>query len=237
MLAAAFAAGTVAQADDQKPIRHLVFNMGVTIATTQTQHTSGIGGDGPESGSVDYKGSNSDTGTIVADIMAVQPDSGLVVRVSEQGRGDRNSEPTMCVTYGTGTVLCDMGKGGPNEEEMSLLRVLGRDFVNPVLMDAKKHWRTSSEGAGGKETNDYTVDSQSGDIYNISFQRVLDVGGAQAFNASTQGKIVYNEKLSVPTSMTEDTITRKSGMGGDYTTIDQKMTFTLSSDSLASAKP
>lgn len=237
MLAAAFAAGTVAQADDQKPIRHLVFNMGVTIETTQTQHTSGIGGDGPASGSVDSKAAVSDTGTIVADVMSVQPDTGLVVRVSEQGRGDRNNAPTMCVTYGTGSVLCDMTKGGPNEEEMSLLRALGRDFVNPVLMDANKHWRTSAEGAGGKETNDYRVDSQNGDIYNISFQRVLDVGGAQAFNASTQGKIVYNQKLSVPTSMTEDTITRKSGMGGDYTTIDQKMTFTLSSDSLASAKP
>ena len=237
MLAAAFAAGTIAQADDQKPIRHLVFNMGVTIATTLTQHTSGIGGDGPASGSVDSKGSDSETGTIVADIMAVQPDTGLVVRVSEQARGDRNNEPTMCVTYGTGTIVCDMSKGGPNEEEMSLLRVLGRDFVNPVLMDANKHWRTSSEIPGGKETNDYRIDSQTGDLADISYQRVLDMGGAQSFNASTQGKIVYNQKLSVPTSMVEDTITRKNGMGGDYTTVDQKMTFTLASDSLAQAKP
>lgn len=237
MLAAAFAAGTVAQADDQKPIRHLVFNMGVTIATTQTQKTSGIGGDGPASGSVDSKGSVSDTGTIVADVIAVQPDSGLVVRVSEQGRGDRNNEPTMCVTYGTGTVVCDQSKGGPNEEEFSLLRILGRDFVNPVLMDSKKHWRTSSQGAGGQETNDYTVNAQNGDIYDISFQRVLEVSGAQSYNASTQGKIVYNQKLSVPTSMTEDTITRRNGIGGDYTTIDQKMTFSLATDSLASAKP
>lgn len=232
-LAAAFASAALAHADDQKPIRHLVYNFGVTIATTSTVHSSGIGGDGPASGSTDYHGGNSDTGTIVADVMAVQPDSGLVVRISEQGRGTRTNDPTMCVTYGTGSVLCDMTKGGPNEEEMSLLRVLGRDFVNPALLDAKNHWRTSASGAGGTETNDYTLDNTSGDMQNISFQRVLDVGGAQAFNASTQGHIVYNRKMTVPTSMTEDTITRKNTGMGNYDTIDQKMTFTLSSDSLA----
>ena len=237
MLAAAFAAGSAAQADDQKPVRHLVFNFGVSIATTLTEHTSGIGGDGPASGSVDSHGSNSDTGTIVADVMAVQPDTGLVVRVSETGRGARNNAPTMCVTYGTGSVLCDMSAGGPNEEEMSLLRVLGRDFVNAALMDAKNHWRTSAQGAGGAETNDYTMNSTNGDVADISFQRVLEVGGAQAFTASTQGHIVYNKKLSVPVNMTEDTITRKNTGMGNYSTVDQKMTFSLSSDSLATTSP
>jgi hypothetical protein len=233
MLAAALAAGSFARADDQKPMRHLVFDFGVTLQKTSTVHTSGIGDGEPASGSVDYKASNTDTGTIVADVVAVQTDTGLVVRISEQGRGTRNSEPTMCVTYGTGSVICDMTRGGPNEEEMSLLRVLGRDFVNPALLDQKNHWRTSSEGAGGKETNDYTIVNTAGDVANIVFQRVLEVDGAQAFTASTQGHIAYNEKMSVPTHMTEDTITRRNTGEGNYDTITQNMTFTLSSDSLA----
>ncbi|MFN2448794.1 MAG: hypothetical protein ABR508_03235 [Candidatus Baltobacteraceae bacterium] len=233
LVAAAFAAGTIAHADDAKPQRHLVFTFGVTIATTSTEHTSGIDGNGGASGSVDSHGSVSDTGTIIADVLSVQPDTGLVVRISENGRGDRNSAPTMCVTYATGVVLCDMTAGGPNEEEMSLLRVLGKDFVNPVVLDAKNHWRTSAQINGGTETNDYRLDGKQGDLTSISFDRVLDISGVNGFNAATQGHIMYNEKTNVPVNMTEDTITRKSRGAGSYDTIDQKMTFTLSSDSLA----
>lgn len=238
MLVCAFAASTVVRADDQKPIRHLVFNFGVSLDTTRTQHDSGIGG-GPVSGSVDSRASNSDTGQIVVDVMGVQPDTGLVVKISEQGRNQRNSTPTMCVTYAMGNVMCE-NAGDVNEEEYSLLRVLGKDFVNPVLLDSKHHWRTSAQMAtngGAQETNDYTVDSMDGDIYKISFTRVLDANGAQAFNASTQGRITYNVKQSVPTNLTEDTITRKSLGNGDYDTVEQKMSFSLTSDSLAQTKP
>lgn len=222
-----FAAASIARADDPKPIRHLVYDFTVTISSELTLHSFGTG-------ATETRGGNSDSGSIVADVLAVQPDSGLVVRISENGRGSRSSAPTMCVTYGTtGSVICDTTHGMPNEEEYSLLRVLGKDFVNDAMIDSKHHWRTSTDASGGNETNDYTIDNHNGDTDAISFQRVLDVQGVNGYNASTMGHITYNVKTSVPTGMTENTTTRRNTGQGNYETVDHKMTFTLASDSLA----
>ena len=231
--AAALTAGT-AFADGGKPIRHLVYNFDVTFNTTSTIHDSGING-GPESGSTDYRAGNMDKGTIDVDVMAVQPDTGLVVNVSEQAQNSRSGAPTMCVAYGNGMVVCDQSHGDLNEEEMSLLRVIGRDFVNHALIDGKNHWQTGQSSSQAKETNDYTINSTHGDVLGITFERVLKVTTGQPFEATTNGNITYNQKLSVPTMLSEDTVTRRNTGAGNYDRIEQHVTLNLSSDSMAAA--
>lgn len=232
-LAAAAALTAGAALADQQPVRHLVYNFDVSFNTTSTVHDSGIGG--PVSGSTDYRAGAIDKGTIVVDVLAVQPDSGLVVRISEQAHDTRNSVPTMCVAYGSGAVVCDQSHGDLNEEEMSLLRVIGKDFINQSLIDAKHHWQYAQSTPQAHETNDYTINSTNGDVLGISFERVLKVETGQPFNATTNGTISYNQKLSVPTGLEEDTVTRKDTGGGNYDRIEQRITLSLATDSMQAA--
>jgi hypothetical protein len=224
-----------ALADGAKPIRHLVYNFDVTFNTTSTVHDSGIGG-GPVSGSTDYHAGNMDKGQIVVDVMAVQQDSGLVVQVSEHAENTRNGVPTMCVAYGNGAVICDQSHGQLNEEEMSLLRVIGRNFINHAEIDNKNHWQYQQTTPDAKETNDYTINTTSGDVLGITFQRYLKVATGQPFEATTNGKLNYNEKLSVPTMLSEDTVTRRNTGSGDYDRIEQHITLNLASDSMTTAQ-
>jgi hypothetical protein len=228
--AALLASVGVARAD-QAPMRHLVYKVDVAFNTTSTIHDSGIGG-GPMSGHTDYHGGNMDDGQITLDVLQVQPDTGLVVRIAEQTRGNRNSVPTMCVVYGNGAVVCDQTKGGTTEEEMSLLRFAGRGFVNRSMIDAKNHWQYAQSSQGAQETNDYTISHDSSGVLDIDYQRVLKVTAPPAFDATTHGQLTYNEKMTVPTRIAEDTMTRKSTGGGNYEEDKQQITLVLSSDSM-----
>lgn len=231
-------AGASAQ---QKPLRHLVYNFDISITSEMTVQNSGIGtGDdlrssSSGSGMAHYGAGNSDKGAITVDVMGVQPDTGLIVNIAEQGRGDRTAAPAMCVVYGIGSVICEPN-AKINEEEMSLLRVLGRNFVNPSTLDAKRHWQNVETDSGGKEINDYTIsrDDNNGSL-GIDFQRQLTVEGATGYRADTNGTIAYNQKLSIPTQLKEDTVTRQHVNQGQDNRIEQQLTLTLTSDSLAQA--
>ncbi len=230
-------AGTVAGAQQTKPMRHLAYSFDISITSERTVHDSGVGaaGGGTGSGIAHYGGGNSDKGTITIDVLGVQPDTGLVVSIAEQGRRDRSAEAATCVAYGIGSVVCDPNKK-VNEEEMSLLRVLGRNFVNPSLLDAKRHWQSVETMAGGNETNDYTIASDDNDgKLGIDYVRVLRVEGANGYRADTNGTLSYNQKLSVPVQLKEDTVTRQHLGQGQDDRVEQQLTLTLTTDSLAQA--
>lgn len=230
LLSGLASAGASAQ---QKPMRHLAYTFDITITSERTVHDSGIGSGG--SGIAHYGGGNSDKGTIAVDVMGVQPDTGLIVSVSEQGRADRTAEPATCVVYGIGSVICDPN-AKVNEEEMSLLRVLGRDFINTSTIDNKHHWQNVVSNGNAKETNDYTISSDNHDgMLGIDFERALTVEGAGGYRSDTRGSLSYNQKLSVPTQLKEDTVTRTTlGQGQDDRT-ERQLTLSLTTDSLAQA--
>jgi hypothetical protein len=234
LAAVAALTANAALADGAKPIRQLTYKFDITLGTTETDHDSGIGG-GPISGSSDYHSGSTDEGTISVDIMQVQPDTGLVVQIAEQARTRRDSTPTMCVVYGTGMNVCDQSHGQLNAEEMALLRFLGRNFINRSELDAKNHWRYATNTPEADETNDYTIAKSAGDTLDIDYQRVLKVSGAGGFDATTDGSLTYNEKLSVPLSIKEQTTSRKNTGAGNYTTSRQDMSFTLAQDSMQQA--
>ncbi len=230
-------AGTAAVAQQTKPMRQLTYGFDISLTSDLTVHSSGVGeaGGGTGSGITHYPAGNSDKGTITVDVLAVQPDTGLVVSVAEQGRGDRTAVPAMCVVYGIGSVVCDAEKK-VNEEEMTLLRMLGRNFVNPSQLDIKRHWQNVNAMPGGKETNDYTIASDDNNgLLSIDYQRVLTIEGANGYRADTNGSLSYNQKLSVPLKIKEDTVTRRHVGQGQDDRIEQQLTLTLTTDSLAQA--
>jgi len=238
--------GSAAARADQPPIRQLVYDFQITFTTQETVHSSGFTGDDPDgrstgdtpSGVADYRMGSNDNGTIRVDVLQVQPDTGLVVRISEQAHGQRSSASLMCVVYGTGSTICDQSRGQLNEEELALLRLLGKNFLNFRQLDARNHWQYSSTGAEAKETSDYTVVGNDGHVASVAYQRLLTVTGSRPFNATTQGTLTYNQILSMPLSVNEETITHRSARLGadDYDRIEKRITLTLAADSLQGAK-
>lgn len=230
-------AGATAGAQQTKPMRQLAYSFDISITQDRTVHSSGVGeaGGGTGSGMTHYGGGNSDKGTITVDVLGVGSDTGLIVMIAEQGRGDRTAAPAECVAYPIGSVLCETEKK-VNEEEMTLLRMLGRNFVNPSQLDFKKHWQNVNAMPGGKETNDYTItgDDNNG-LLAINYVRALTIEGVNGYRADTNGNLTYNQKLSVPVKIKEDTVTRRHVGQGQDDRIEQQLTLTLTTDSLARA--
>lgn len=223
--AAAFACGSIARAETGKVLRHLVYDFSITITDNSSQENY--------SGTTEQTASTGDRGTITADVVAVQQDSGLVVRISEQGRGTRSAEPAMCVVYGNGQLICDQSKK-INEEEYTLLRLLGRNFINHAVIDAHNNWTYSTTGPDVDETNTYHIDRDDNGILAITLSRNLHVKGAQGYTASTDGHVKYDEAMSVPRNVSEDTVTRYEG-AQSYRRNEQQISLDLTSDSMAQA--
>jgi hypothetical protein len=232
---------TVASADGSppKPVRHLVYAFTYTNTSDLTVHDSGIsngdagpGGAAPTSGIQDSFAGNSDKGEVTVDVMRVQPDSGLVVIVSEQARETRSAEPTTCVVYGNTNVICDPNKK-INSEEFVLLRLLGTNFVDPAQIDSKNHWRVENTGQQIASVTDYSIGKNDAGIMHISGTWVLKQIGAQPFTTTTDGSIVYDFGRTLPTSIVEDATTREQRQMGQYNVVRTQTSLTLTTDSAA----
>jgi hypothetical protein len=181
--------------------------------------TALIGGN--ENGMSHYGGSLTDKGTMTVDILSKQPDGGLVVSISEQGQGVRRAPPATCVVYGNTTVDCDPNKT-VYTEEYTLLRFLGSNFVNPSELDAKRHWAITQSGANANVKADYTVNSDSGGLMQISENRQIQQIGAGNLTTNVEAKIGYDSSRALPTSIDEYTTQRTdSGVNGTSTTTYQ----------------
>lgn len=220
----------MARAADSKPIRHLAYAFDVALSTDETDHSSGIGGEG--SGVTDYRAGSGDKGTISVDVLAVQPDTGLVVRISEEARETRTAKPATCVIYGSSAPICDTS-AKINEEELTLLRLLGRTFVDQGQIDANHHWQLAISSPAFSETSDFTIAGQSVGILKITGQRVSKTEGARGSRTTTNLQIDYDQNKLVPTLVKEDSVMRQSiGMGRDNR-VASMTTLTLVSDSMA----
>jgi hypothetical protein len=220
------------------PQRHLVYTFTYGVSTDKQIHSSGMGatmgdGSGNPSGMTDYTGGSSDKGSIVVDVVREQPDSGLVVVVSEQGQDTRKAPPSTCVVFGDTTTICD-----PNQkvtaEELTLLRFLGAHFVDPNNLDAKGHWHVERDGQTSTIA-DYTLSKNNNGAMVIDEVRVEKENSAKPYTANINSTIGYDFNRSIPTSVTEYSIQR-SEQGEQYNTVKSETTLSLQSDSMATAK-
>lgn len=234
-----------AVAAQDAPIRHLVYSFTVGIQTTLTIHDSGFGvatepggppGAPSDPGVNDLRGGTSDEGTIVVDVTQQAADGGLVVNISEVAKNQRTAKPALCAVYGYNlSVVCD-ATVKVNEEEIALLRVLGRNFVSAAL-DPHKHWQVDTSSPGYSEVNDFTIMRSDEHTMTIDEQRVGHLTGAGGFELSTNGTIVYDPGLTVATSLHELAVRRQNEGANDYRTTRTDSMFQLTSDSLAKVKP
>jgi hypothetical protein len=242
--AAAFATatlGALARVDaigtSSAPIRHLTYAFTYSSESDETYHDSGISPasglyKAPVSGVADYTTALDDKGTIVVDVVAIQPDNGLIVRVSEDSRKQRDAAPANCLVYGNTDVVCEPD-AKINAEEFAVIRLLGRNFADPSKVDANGHWRESRSTPAVSVVSEFAIDKSSSGVLHISTQRVTTEHGAQGFTASAVGKIVYDVYRTLPTSVTDDEITRQEEGGGQHNTTRVQTSLTLTSDSMA----
>ena len=100
----ALAASALPAAADQTVQRHLVYNFTVGVQndthdTDASAKMSNVGGGANINGTGDtsYMGVASDKGTISVDVLGVEPDGGLIVKVSENGQNTRKAAAVECV--------------------------------------------------------------------------------------------------------------------------------------------
>lgn len=232
MAAAIFAFSiSAASADTAKPLRHLEYHFDVGVRGETTWRTSGIGSGESASGLATRTTAVTDTGTIAADFMGMSGDGGAIYVISEKGRDSRIAEPAQCIVYGNTYLICDQSKT-VYDEEIALLRTLGKDFTHAVPIDAKNHWQYRETTPNTAETTDYTIKGDASGVVTIGVDDLMKATGLNAYDATTSGTIKYSRASSVPTSITMQTISR-TGQGTNRG--EANVQLTLQSDSLASS--
>jgi hypothetical protein len=240
--ALALAVTALPAAAQQTVQRHLVysFTVGVQNDTHDTDSqlkengtaNRGAGGDTSGTGDTSYMGVASDKGTIPVDVFGVEPDGGLVVRVSEVGQNVRKAAPVECVVYPTTNVICASGEVFP--EELAVIRTLSPKFFDPSALDAKHHWHQGSDAAG--VSLDFIAGTPAGTVVPISEIDDEKVAGGQSSTMHGTDTYSYDMAKNVSTQLKEyDTIRKQTG-AGQYSNIVIDITAQLATDSQAAAR-
>jgi hypothetical protein len=231
------------------PLRHLVYTFTYGSANSTEVHSSGMGngspgagGGGPfvggpsgpsaagsPSGISSFDASVNDKGTIAVDVLREQPnDHGLVVTVSEHAQDTRSAVAATCVVFGNTDVICD-----PNAkityEELTLLRFLGANFIDPNQIDAKQHWKIGESNGTYSVSADYTIDSNANGVMKISEDRT--VSPTKSETSTINSTIGYDFNRQIPTAIAEYAIER-SERGEQYTTVKTETVLSLQTDSM-----
>jgi hypothetical protein len=180
-------------------------------------------------GASTYTGALSDKGTMLVQVSSVQQDGGLVVSIAENGEQARRAPAATCVVYGNTHVICDPNKT-VYTEEYTLLRFLGRNFIDAGNLDAHRHWQIVQDAAGMNVTADYVLGPTTSSDVAVTETRKIRQAGGGSLTTDVQAKIGYDMSRSVPTSIDEYVTQRHdNGVQGTSTTIYQT-TLTLASD-------
>lgn len=240
LLALALAAPALPVAAQQTVQRHLVYKYSVgvqndthdTDASSKMSNAAG-GGNVNGTGDTSYQGIASDSGTIVVDVYGVEPDGGLIVKVSQTGsRGNRNATPVECVVYPTTNTICASGQVFP--ESLAVIKTLSPKFFDPSALDARHHWHQGNDAAG--VSIDFVAGAPAGTVVPISADDNEKVSGTQGSVLHGTATYSYDMSKSISTQLKEyDTIRKQMGPG-QYSNIVIDITAQLATDSGTTAK-
>jgi hypothetical protein len=208
-----------------KPLRHLRYNVSVGIHTNQRSTNF----NGPVVTGNDL---STVSGSIDADVVGLAANEALVFRISESA--DNRKEPPVKVgVLSQGQLSVDpKDSGNLNDEEMALLSLLGRGVVANHDLSTGAEWRLSNSAGLSNDTTTYRVVSLVGESQvNLEVERTVKVEGAQPFDVTAHGKVLYDYKRSVPLSAQ---LSQRIHMRGSdaLTTTDMSFEYHLTEDSL-----
>lgn len=211
--------------DAPKPLRHLRYN--INVGTHVSQGTTNFNGPTPLG-----SGASKSAGSIDADVIGLAADDALVFSVSENT--DTRKEPPVKVgVLKEGQISADpKDASNLDDEEMALLTFLGRAVVADHDLTAGAEWRISHSAGPMNDSTTFRVVSLVGDTQvNLECDRTVKVGGAQPYDLTAHGKILYDYKRSVPISA-ELTQRMHQADGTSLTTTDMSFDYQLVEDSM-----
>ncbi len=225
---------------DQNAWRHLVYSVGVNVATRTDVLVSGkpatvvMGSPSQESGQMSGTNSSTDSmlskGTMTVDIIGLTADNALAMQVSED-TDNRKAPPVRVDVTSDGKVRVPADQTlNVSQEEQTLLRMLARNFL--TAQDARAgHWiqHLSLTYVDVDEAYRITDIQPNGDV-TIALDQMMKVPGAQHSESKFHGTIIYSSKYKVPRSVSLEGISRREGI--DHAeTADSKLNLDLLSDS------
>jgi hypothetical protein len=220
------ALGAPASAQTGPPQRHLVYDATVGIQNDTHDTDSSVRMDSyHDTGDTQYQGTASDQVQIAVDVYGVEPDGGLVTKVSESARTNRAAAPVTCVVYPSTNTVCADGDVHP--EEYAVLRTLSPKFFDPSALDSKGHWHQGDEAAG--VSIDFTMTGTSNGVAQIDAdtKEKLEKNGNMVGNA----KYTYDIAKTVPIKLSDyQTLHQATGKPGSYANIIFDITAQLASD-------
>ena len=176
-----------------------------------------------------YRASLSDKGTMLVEVTGIQQDGGIIATISENGDRIRRAPAATCVVYGNTHVICDPNKT-VYTEEYTLLRFLGRNFVDASNLDAQRHWQIVQNSPAMNVTADYVLGPTTSSDVSVTETRKIRQSGGGSLTTDVQAKVRYDMSRSVPISIDEYVTQRHdNGVQGTSTTIYQT-TLSLVSD-------
>jgi len=173
-------------------------------------------------------------GTMIADVMGVAKDGGLVIRTQEWLQATpRASQGFLCAVYPEGRTICP-DHLEITDAENEIMTYLGRNFLDPTIIDDKGQWvRQFSDKyfavtstfsiVGNPDANPLAIDSKT---------TIKSVGG-NGNDIDDTAHLTYDRMLDVPVTLHDVAVEHARGNQQTQTTMD----FKLTKDSLAPAKP
>lgn len=186
-------------ADELKAIRHMVFKVGVSTSTQLEVRRSGIGTPGHQvsGGNADkYNAGAQVTGTLSVDVVAATADQGLVVDIMEDAQ-TRKAPRVRVGVYPNGSLVYDFSQT-VNDEEAVLLRFLARGLIASSLV-AGASFSVNNEGKDQRERMTFRVTGTDDRGHlKLDVEGATKMGGAQPYDGSLHGRLVYDQTKSIP---------------------------------------
>jgi hypothetical protein len=217
-----------------KSLRHLEYDYAVDyqhLGGSDTGEISTTAG----AGTVSYSHGTGRQGKLFVDVMGVAQDGGLVIQVAEWPQTEpRLQQEFTCAVYPDTRVICPP-QLPVTDAETTILGFLGRNFVDPTLIDANNHWERKVNGDFATIKADFTVASTTGDGKLATIEGHSEIRSTNGANRNwdDNSKIVYDLTMEVPTSVHDVSVEGARGNHSYQSTMD----FTLKSDSLAKTQP
>jgi hypothetical protein len=210
---AGLAAPPLAQAQGpSKPLRHLEYTFAVDYEGVSEQHLNNFNGiSNGNSGILGSSSSEGGRGTMSVDVLSIDPDGALTVRISEWVQNEAH----------------------PGQAYTCLLAYLGRQFVDAAPWDAQHHWQRRTDTTEYSVIEDFAMDPSSDDKRAVIREtKKMDLHNGGFSTQSEDVQITYDRSMEVPISVRDNV--QRAGTGGSGHT---EFSFNLTADSFAAAAP
>lgn len=224
------AAPLAGSAETPKPLRSLTYDLQVTVGMVRSIERDAIGTAGSTHG--DFAGGAGSRGTITVDVIAATDDHGIVADVRENAEG-RSRPPVRVAITGEGALTYDPRQShNVTGEEDALLRWLARDFVSREVRVTGAVWNVDTSSGNARGAEHYRVVSGDGSLLKLDYKAESKSSGLGSGDMTRAGTVVYDARMSVPTSANYKDIIHHQQLG-TYDTTEMAVQLRLVADSFA----